>query len=161
MPNWCSNSLTLKHEDPAMIDKAVAGFTEGKLLETLVPYEGEWDYDWCVENWGTKWDVGGDNGYIRPNPNTLKISFDSAWAPPTEAYRAMEELGFEVKAMYYEPGMCFCGIYADGSDDCYEYNDMTAEEASNTLPVELDEEFGISDQMAEWEAEQEEDNEQI
>lgn len=160
MPNWCSNSLTLKHDDPAMIDKAVAGFTDGKLLETLVPYEGEWDYDWCVSNWGTKWDVGGDNGYIRPNPNTLKISFDSAWAPPTEAYRAMEELGFEVKAMYYEPGMCFCGIYEDGSDDYYEYSDMNAAEVSDTLPTELDEEFGISDYMAEWEAEQEEEDEE-
>lgn len=160
MPNWCSNSLTLKHDDPAMIDKAVAGFTEGKLLETLVPYEGEWDYDWCVSNWGTKWDVGGDNGYIRPNPNTLKISFDSAWAPPTEAYRAMEELGFEVKAMYYEPGMAFAGLYEDGSDDYYEYSDMNAAEVADTLPVELDEEFGISDQMAEWEAEQEEEDEE-
>lgn len=160
MPNWCSNSLTLKHDDPAMIDKAVAGFTDGKLLETFVPYEGEWDYDWCVSNWGTKWDVGGDNGYIRPNPKTLKISFDSAWAPPLEAYRMMEELGFEVKAMYYEPGMCFCGIYEDGSDDYYEYNEMTAGEVADTLPTELDEEFGISDQMAEWEAEQEEDDEE-
>jgi len=159
MPNWCSNSLTLKHDDPAMIDKAVAGFTGGKLLETLVPYEGEWDYNWCVANWGTKWDVGGDNGYIRPNPNTLKISFDSAWAPPLEAYRAMEELGFEVEAMYYEPGMRFCGIYGDGSDDYYEYSDMNAEEVADTLPTELDEEFCISEQMADWEAEQEEDNE--
>jgi hypothetical protein len=142
-----------------MIDKAVAGFTGGKLLETLVPYEGEWDYNWCVANWGTKWDVGGDNGYTRPNPNTLKISFDSAWAPPLEAYRAMEELGFEVKAMYYEPGMAFAGLYEDGFDDYYEYSDMNATEVADTLPVELDEEFGISDYMAEWEAEQEEDNE--
>lgn len=159
MPNWCSNSLTLSHTVPAMIDKAAAGFTDGRLLETFIPYEGEWNYEWCVANWGTKWDVGGDNGYIRLNANKLKLSFDSAWAPPTEAYRKMEELGFRVEAMYYEPGMCFCGIYADGSDDYYEYNDMTAEEASNTLPVELDEEFGISDQMAEWEQEQQEDNE--
>ena len=159
MPNWCSNSLTLTHTDPAMIDKAVAGFTDCKLLETFVTYEGEWNYDWCVSNWGTKWDVGGDNGYIRPNPNTLKISFDSAWAPPTEAYRAMEELGFKVKAMYYEPGMAFAGLYEDGSDDYYEYSDMNAAGVADTLPTELDEEFCISDQMAEWEAEQEEDNE--
>ena len=160
MPNWCSNSLTLKHDDPAMIDKAVAGFTDGKLLETFVPYEGEWDYDWCVSNWGTKWDVGGDNGYIRPNPKTLKISFDSAWAPPLEAYRMMEELGFTIEAMYYEPGMAFAGLYADGSDDYYEYNDMTAGEVADTLPTELDEEFGISDSMAEWESEQEENDEE-
>jgi hypothetical protein len=159
MPNWCSNSLTLTHTDPAMIDKAVAGFTDGKLLETFVPYEGEWDYDWCVSNWGTKWDVSGDNGYTRPNPNILKISFESAWAPPTVAYSRLEELGFRVEAMYYEPGMCFCGMYADGSDDYYEYSDMTAEEVADTIPSELDEEFCISDQMADWEAEQEEDNE--
>ena len=159
MPNWCSNSLTLKHDDPAMIDKAVAGFTACKLLETLVPYEGEWDYNWCVANWGTKWDVGGENGYTRPNPNTLKISFDSAWAPPLEAYRAMEELGFEVKAMYYEPGMAFAGLYEDGFDDYYDMTSLNAEEVAATLPVELDEEFGISDYMADWEAEQEEENE--
>jgi hypothetical protein len=159
MPNWCSNSLTLTHTDPAMIDKAVAGFTDGKLLETFVPYEGEWDYDWCVSNWGTKWDVGGDNGYTRPNPNTLNISFESAWAPPTVAYSRLEELGFTVKAMYYEPGMCFCGLYEDGNDDYYEYDNMDAAELADTLPTELDEEFGISDQLAEWEAEQEEDNE--
>jgi len=159
MPNWCSNSLTLKHNNPAMIDKAVAGFTEGKLLETFVPYEGEWNYDWCVFNWGTKWDVGGDTGYIRPNLNTLKISFDSAWAPPLEAYRMMEELGFTIEAMYYEPGMCYCGRYEDGNDDYYEYSNMNAAELASTLPTELDEEFGISEHLAEWEAEQEEDNE--
>jgi hypothetical protein len=159
MPNWCSNSLTLTHTDPAMIDKAVQAFTDGKLLETFVPYEGEWDYDWCVSNWGTKWDVGGDNGYTRPNPNTLNISFESAWAPPTVAYSRLEELGFTVKAMYYEPGMCFCGLYEDGNDDYYEYDNMDAAELADTLPTELDEEFGISDQLAEWEAEQEEDNE--
>ena len=159
MPNWCSNSLTLTHTDPAMIDKAVQAFTDGKLLETFIPYEGEWDYDWCVTNWGTKWDVSGDNGYTRPNPNTLNISFESAWAPPTVAYSRLEELGFTVKGMYYEPGMCFCGLYEDGSDDYYEYSDLTADELANTVPTELDEEFGISDQLAEWEAEQEEDNE--
>jgi len=159
MPNWCSNSLTLTHTDPTMIDKAVQAFTDGKLLETFIPYEGEWDYDWCVTNWGTKWDVGGENGYTRPNPNTLNISFESAWAPPTVAYSRLEELGFTVKGMYYEPGMCFCGLYEDGNDDYYEYDNMDAAELADTLPTELDEEFGISDQLAEWEAEQEEDDE--
>jgi hypothetical protein len=142
-----------------MIDKAVQAFTDGKLLETFIPYEGEWDYDWCVTNWGTKWDVGGENGYTRPNPNTLNISFESAWAPPTVAYSRLEELGFTVKGMYYEPGMCFCGLYEDGNDDYYEYDNMDAAELADTLPTELDEEFGISDQLAEWEAEQEEDDE--
>ena len=71
----------------------------------------------------------------------------------------MEELGFEVKAMYYEPGMAFAGLYEDGSDDYYGYSDMNAAAVADTIPTELDEEFCISGQMAEWEAEQEEDNE--
>jgi hypothetical protein len=140
-----------------MLDKAENSLADEKLLKTLVPYEGEWNYDWCVANWGTKWDVGG--GYTRPNLNTLNITFDSAWAPPIEAYKKMEELGFTVKAMYYEPGMCFCGMYEDGSDDYYEYGTMTAEEITDTIPLELDMEFGISDTQAEYEAEEEEDNE--
>ena len=33
MPNWCSNTLVLQHDEPAMIDRAVAAFKEGRLLE--------------------------------------------------------------------------------------------------------------------------------
>jgi hypothetical protein len=32
MPNWCSNMLTLTHEDPAMITRARDAFARGELL---------------------------------------------------------------------------------------------------------------------------------
>ena len=53
MPNWCANTLTLEHEDPAMIERAKTAFAEGKFLKELVPPPSkDWDYNWCVENWG-------------------------------------------------------------------------------------------------------------
>jgi hypothetical protein len=158
MPNWCYNTVRLKHEDAQVIDKVQQAFLDGKLLETLVPYEGEWDYQWCVNNWGTKWDVGGDS-YTRPNPFEILLTFDSAWSPPTNAYQSMLEQGFEIKASYYEPGMAFAGLWEDGSDDYYEYGSMSSEEIEATLPQELNEEYGIAEQVAEWEAEQEENDE--
>ena len=158
MPNWCYNTLRLKHEDTAVLDKVQKAFTDGKLLETMVPYEGEWDYNWCVANWGTKWDVGGDS-YVRPNPNELVLTFDSAWSPPIKAYETLTEQGFEVKASYYEPGLAFAGLWEDGFDDYYEYGDLSADEIEATLPAELNEEYGIAEQVAEWEDQQEENDE--
>ena len=69
------------------------------------------------------------------------------------------DMGFEVRANYYEPGMCFAGIWEDGYDDYYEYSNMSAEEIAQALPKELDEAFGISEGVAEWESEQEEEEE--
>jgi hypothetical protein len=55
--------------------------------------------------------------------------------------------------MYYEGGMAFAGIWEDGNDDYYEYGGMDSEQIAETLPVELDEAFGISESAAEWEEE--------
>jgi hypothetical protein len=77
---------------------------------------GNW-YDFCVGEWGTKWDVGGDGqSDIHPDGKMLHTSFDSAWAPPVNAYYKLEELGFTVNAMYYEGGMCYAGEFTDGCD---------------------------------------------
>jgi len=59
--------------------------------------------------------------------------------------------------MYYEPGMAFAGRWYNGDDDYYEYGGMTADEIEDTLPPELDEAFGISQAVSEWEQEQEQE----
>ena len=115
-------------------------------------------YDFCVNEWGTKWDVGGDNP-AQDIPGGLMLGFDSAWAPPTTAMERLTEMGFGVKLYYYEPGMCFAGIWEDGIDSYYEYSDMSAAEVAECFPAELDEMFCISESMAEWEAENAEDQE--
>ena len=115
-------------------------------------------YDFCVGEWGTKWDTGEQgNNDINPNdPKMLTAGFDTAWSPPVTAYEKLMDLGFRVKAMYYESGMNFAGIWEDGIDDCY--SDWgNSQGAKDTLPQELDDCFGISESQAEWEAENEEE----
>jgi hypothetical protein len=114
-------------------------------------------YDFCVNEWGTKWDTGEQgNTDISPDGKTLHTGFDTAWAPPCAAYEKLMDLGFRVKAMYYEPGMSFAGIWEDGHDDCYQdWGD--SEGAKATLPAELDDCFGISESQAEYEAENEDE----
>jgi len=117
-------------------------------------------YDFCVGEWGTKWDVGGDGAEAQDIPGGLMLSFDSAWSPPCDAYAKLVDMGFSIRAMYYEPGMAFAGIWEDGDDDFYEYGGLNSEQIADTLPEELDEAFGISESAAEWEVENaEEENE--
>jgi hypothetical protein len=178
MPNWCNNNIELAHEDPAMLERAKAAFLDGKLLNEFIPLPKELEdttspvretnealmekygaadwYSWCINNWGTKWDISPYGCEIENGQ--LVGSFDSPWGPPTEAYAKLEELGFEVRAYYCEPGMGFAGVY-DGFDECYDYSGMSADEAEDYLPEALDEMYGITQSMRDWEEENEEDDE--
>jgi hypothetical protein len=114
-------------------------------------------YDFCTGEWGTKWDVGSNDNPAQDIPDGLglMLGFDSAWAPPIAAYEKLTEQGFRIRAMYYEPGMAFAGIWEDGADDYYELSGMSSGQVIDELPEELDEGFGISESMAEYEAENE------
>ena len=89
------------------------------------------------------------------NENELTTTFSSAWAPPTGAYAKLQDLGFEVVAYYYEPGMCFAGIYDENGDDFYNI-DGSSESVRENIPQVLDEMFNISENMAEYEDENQE-----
>ena len=160
MPNWCDNTLTLTHEDPTQIDRAITAFQEGKLCQEFHPMqpqllEDESWYSWRVENWGTKWDVGGEHATIeRFDKNNVYFAFESAWAPPIYFYQFLEEeLGFTVDAMYYEPGMNFAGRFYDGEDQFVQWSSL--EEAREILDDDLDQQFGIIEGMEAWEEENE------
>ena len=119
---------------------------------------GNW-YDYCVGEWGTKWDVGADGSTdVHPDGKMLHTYFDSAWSPPVRAYEKLTELGFTVGAMYYEPGMAYCGTWdSETGDDEYNLEGMSSQQVIDEIPVELDEAFGISECIAEYEAEEEEE----
>lgn len=189
MPNWCNNGITIRHSDPAMIDRVIKG-KDGLLMEFLPTPQALLDttagsfgdsekqaalerqqeenlrvygykdwYDWNCNNWGTKWDFNLEN-IDRPDPNTVTAAFDTAWAPPIEAYVKLCAMGFEIEAMYYEPGMCFVGKFEgneeDYTDDYYEYSGETADTVREAIGEELDDYFGISEEMAQYEAEDQE-----
>lgn len=105
-------------------------------------------YDWCVAEWGTKWDVGRRSEHdpmveIEDGDwPTLTLSFDSAWAPPVNAYEKLEAMGFIITASYYEPGCGFCGEYKNGVDSTYD---------NREAPEHLDAMYGISETLEEYE----------
>jgi hypothetical protein len=128
---------------------------EAKQAANVEKYGYTTWYEHNVNEWGTKWDVNSDNVAIE-DANTVSASFDSAWAPPTRAYEQLMEQGFEIEAFYYEPGMAFVGKWVDGEDDCIEYGGYTARTVREMIGEELDDYFAISEQMAQWEEENEE-----
>ncbi len=73
-------------------------------------------YSWCVENWGTKWDVGPEDvQVIHDEDGYLRLEFYTAWSPPQGVYDALCELidanGLDVQITWFydEPGMQYAG----------------------------------------------------
>jgi len=118
-------------------------------------------YDFCVSEWGTKWDIGRDITYsptlrIKDIKNkTVTFDFDSAWSFPSGAYEKLSDMGFSIRAMYYEGGVGFCGIWEDGNEETYGIEGDSIWVKEN-IPREIDQVFCISESMAEWESENEE-----
>jgi len=185
MPNWCNNTLTLTHTEPAMIERAKTAFLDGKLLNEFIPVPKEllnttagragdddsyeqkllvfkeelnlkhfgyknW-YDFCVNEWGVKWDVN-DGDIMTDSEHSIKFAFMSPWGPPTQAYEKLSDLGFEIEATYYEPGMGFCGYWDNSTDESYEITG-DAEWVKEHIPTLIDFNENISGNMedyAEW-----------
>lgn len=192
MPNWCNNSVTFKHSDPAEIKRLEQAFMRGELMQEFHPIPEDLNitagtvgapdspeqidlaakekanlekhgfanwYDWSVANWGTKWDVGNEDGISSVDESSISVYFDSAWAPPIGFYEHMtEELGWNVEAYYYEPGMSFVGKWTEGEDEEYAIEGDSKWVVEN-IPAELDEMFQISANMETWEEEANEETE--
>ncbi len=60
-------------------------------------------------------------------------------------------MGYEVEATYYEPGMAYVGRWDNGVDDCIEFGGETSKTVRDVIGEELDDEYGISETMAEYE----------
>ena len=183
MPNWCNNDMNISGTKEMMnnVESALKegelfsklipipaelNITAGSLghntPEQLELEEKEsvnrekygyanW-YDYCVNEWGTKWDIS-LLSYQRLSETEISVCFDTAWSPAINAYEKMVDMGYEVTAYYYEPGMGFAGIFENGLDNYYEFNDLTADEVEEILPVSLNEIFAISDTIREYEEE--------
>lgn len=130
---------------------------ERKTAENLEKYGyGNW-YDFCVGEWGTKWDVGCEGSTdVHPDGKMLHTYFDSAWSPPVAAYEKLEALGFGVNAMYYESGMCYAGAYGGGADEEINLEGMSADDIEQHYP-EINEAFGIAESIREYEAMEQEE----
>ena len=116
-------------------------------------------YDYCVNEWGTKWDVGGEGDQATVHsPNHISMNFDSAWAPPIAAMEKFQDLGFKVKLIYWESGMCFCGLFDENGDDYIDYSNMTSAELAEEINPEVDECMCIVENIQMWEEENAEED---
>ena len=203
MPNYCSNVVEIQgpqhilktlvehrldfmkiHPYPKELDITAGreGADDSPEQKALVAAEESnlkkygyknW-YDWCVNNWGTKWNAGGDNDAMQVdfdedvgNQGIALFQFDTAWAPPLGVLEKLMETHPElsIECRYHEPGVGFFGVWTDGSDRCYETEQFPkstdafwTQHADGRL---LDETFGMVESMQEYEATQETEAEKM
>ena len=97
------------------------GIRNDCLFNEFVPRPKEEEENWHAwnnEHWGTKWDADFDN-YLENIENDedidlLNLTFNTAWGPPIDFYRAMTKLGFEVSASYTEEEGEYEGGFENG-----------------------------------------------
>ena len=137
---------------------------EARMKENIEKHGYANWYDFCVNRWGTKWDVEVFPENVDPEGGSLRFSFDSAWSPPLQVYEEMIRQGYDVKAFYWEGGMGYCGkvTTVDGEmvDDYYDYSGMTAAECAEEIDPELDECMCIIENLEMWEEENKENEEE-
>lgn len=73
-------------------------------------------FNWCVENWGTKWDAC-DPVTVCDEADCLSFEFDTAWSPPSGFYAKLAEVGIEFLAEFAIEGGLGSGTYTADKDD--------------------------------------------
>lgn len=111
MPNWCSNTITIKGET-----ETLQILKDNNFSFDFIRPEPDWtntpneDDDWRIDNWGTKWDIHSPDIKLEDN-HTLVVTGDTAWSPPEEVLRYATERfpDLEINITYEEEGMDFYG----------------------------------------------------
>ena len=191
MPNWCDNQVTItgpnsvidqiekivkeddSHENTGLLNffhpmpKQLEGTTSpSSSADKPQPMVEGFDcwYDWRVEKWSTKWEVCEFYGVNRQG-DTISFGFSSAWSPPIGAYEQflVDNEDCSLKAYYYEGGCDFMGEWDNGSDDCYSPSDYKSTDDfwQDGVGSTIDDLFNVTESMAEYEAEQEAEKEDV
>jgi hypothetical protein len=138
MPNWCENEIEISGDKETILGLMKKVETGENVFDfnTVIPYPKEYadldadgdvwgkgynngGYDWCVENWGTKWNT--DNPYVCfTAENSLIVSFQTAWSPsvPVTAELSRQFPSLTFTHRYEEGGMWFSGysVFEDGEE---------------------------------------------
>jgi hypothetical protein len=99
--------------------KGCTDLKEGQqAIDNIKKYGFKDWYDWCVENWGTKWDLSVSD--IDISPSNITICSSTAWSPCLNGVTKISEdyplLHFRID--YSEPGMGFQGYAEIENGDC-------------------------------------------
>lgn len=172
MPNWCDNYIEVRG-DIDTIKSLWQNAKQDGLLQTLNPMPPDLEgttapfdtpnwYVWCVNNWGTKWEVDLEDLRYEESEGTAQIigSFQSPWAPPTNAFAAYLDRvgdGVDIRLYYEEGGTAFIGRWDNGQEAFYlDYANLSADEVEAALADEpyLEELFNLVERLHEYEREE-------
>tara|TARA_A100001015_G_C14768699_1_gene624338 strand:+ start:107 stop:868 length:762 start_codon:yes stop_codon:yes gene_type:complete len=136
MPNWCENNLIIISNDKDSIKKIYdenksdieldftcicpipeklndSSISESEKIELEKKYGHSNWYDWCLSNWGTKWNASEVSYAIDPTGCELIYNFCTAWNPPTvwldEFIKKYSGCINYLELEYQEPGMDIWG----------------------------------------------------
>ena len=110
MPDW-KNTPNSKGELPKL--EQMKNPDGSVLWETYNFPDGKNDdrwYHWCVNNWGTKWDMC-DKFTAEIDEGWAEFGFNTAWSPPYGIFDKIKEdfPDVGISWFYDEPGMEFAG----------------------------------------------------
>ena len=142
MPNWCNNKVEIYGDSPDQIKevkKTLASKQTCFDFNNIVPMPKELEgttspnpepdsfeakrlrkqhghdnwYDWCCDNWDTKWNSAGADLTSDSNNSIIEYEFQTAWGPPIKVIEALREQypDLNITAFYDEPGMEMAGYY--------------------------------------------------
>jgi hypothetical protein len=136
MANNCYNSIIIKHNDLKKLEALRDSINQGKFFNHIIPVPEDlvntvsgtitskehedqikrnlelygykdW-YDFCTEEWGTKWEADSDYE-CELEGNTITFHFITPWSPPEGVYMEMEDQGYEIEATYEDEYDNFSG----------------------------------------------------
>ena len=91
-------------------EERIEWYKNNKLPEDGYNHGG---YDWCCENWGSKWNLADTTPAEEIEPGKILYKFSTAWSPPCPTIIKMSEMFQELifTLQYWECGMAFRGTF--------------------------------------------------
>ena len=82
-----------------------------------------WWYEWCCDNWGTKWDAS--DCIMKYKHNELRFTFNTAWNPPIPWLEKVALIfpNLWIELTYNEPGIQFRGFISGRGELIDEYEE--------------------------------------
>lgn len=107
---WEKHRQLNKGEHSSLTRPHGLGITKERQSELIARFGYDNWYDWCCENWGTKWGAYDVTDWVKVGKG-FEASYDSAWAPPTNGLVNLSKLfpSLSFRNCYMETGMDFCG----------------------------------------------------
>jgi hypothetical protein len=149
MPNWVQVNIAIHLQNPYddtyytdfnqatrqqrwevfnCLKRHIEEYDNDELDNGFMPFEmlrpnpaNKWSYNWCCENWGTKWDLDCNHHEVSPDGRTIFLHGQTAWSAPIKLVTYLcEYLGFDIECQYLSWENCEWGFYLNTEEEHFE-----------------------------------------